>query len=59
MDTNIENLVKLQAVELERSRLTQLAKALPAEIHQAESALAATQAKTAAAADALDRKSVV
>ncbi|HMG84551.1 MAG TPA: C4-type zinc ribbon domain-containing protein [Terracidiphilus sp.] len=56
MDTNIENLVKLQAVELERSRLMQLAKALPAEIHQAESALAAMQAKTAAAADALNRE---
>lgn len=56
MDTNIENLVKLQAVELERSRLMQLAKALPAEIHQAESALAAMQAKTAAAADVLNRE---
>jgi predicted nucleic acid-binding Zn-ribbon protein len=56
MDTNIENLVKLQGVELDRSRLTQLAKALPAEIHQSESALAATQAKTAAAADALNRE---
>ena len=56
MDTNIENLVKLQAVELERGRLMQLAKALPAEIHQAESALAAMQAKAAAAADALNRE---
>jgi hypothetical protein len=56
MDTNIENLVKLQTVELERSRLMILAKALPAEIHQAESALAAMQAKTAAAADALNRE---
>ena len=56
MDKNIENLVKLQAVELERSRLMQTAKALPAEIHQAESALAAMQAQTAAAADALNRE---
>jgi hypothetical protein len=56
MDTNIENLVKLQAVELERGRLVQMAKALPAEIHQAESALAAMQTKTAAAADALNRE---
>ncbi len=56
MDTNIENLVKLQAVELERSRLMQMAKALPAEIHQAESALAAMQAKASAATDALNRE---
>ncbi len=56
MDTNIENLVKLQVVELERSRLMLMAKALPAEIHQAEAALAAMQAKTAAAADALNRE---
>jgi len=56
MDTNIENLVKLQAVELERSRLMQVAKALPAEIHQAQSALAASQAKAAAATDALNRE---
>ncbi len=56
MDTNIENLVKLQAVELDRSRLMQIARALPAEIHQSESALAAMQAKTAAAADALNRE---
>ena len=56
MDTNTENLVKLQAVELDRARLMQMAKALPAEIHQAESALAAMQAKTAAAADALNRE---
>jgi hypothetical protein len=56
MDTQIENLVKLQAVELERSRLMQMAKALPAQIHQAESALAAMQANTAAAADALNRE---
>ena len=32
MLANIENLVKLQAVEVERSRLVQIAKALPAEI---------------------------
>jgi hypothetical protein len=56
MDTNIQNLVKLQAVELDRTRLMQMAKALPAEIHQAESALAAMQAKAAAATDALNRE---
>lgn len=56
MHANIENLVKLQAVELERHRLAQVAKALPVEINQAETALAAMQAKTAAASDALNRE---
>jgi predicted nucleic acid-binding Zn-ribbon protein len=56
MHVNIEHLVKLQTVELELSRLAQLARALPAEINQAESALAAMQAKTAAASDALNRE---
>ena len=56
MQTQIENLVKLQAVELERARLAQVAKALPTEINQAESALAAMQVKTAAATDALSRE---
>jgi len=56
MQEHIENLVKLQNVEVERSRLAQLAKALPAQINQAESALAAMQAKTAAASDALNRE---
>lgn len=56
MQAHIENLVKLQDVEVERSRLAQVAKALPAQINQAESALAAMQAKTAAASDALNRE---
>jgi len=56
MPTQIEVLVKLQAVELERTRLAQEAKALPTQIQQAESALAAMQAKTAAATDALSRE---
>jgi predicted nucleic acid-binding Zn-ribbon protein len=56
MHVNIEHLVKLQTVELERSRLAQLAKALPTEINQAESALAAMQGKTAATSDALNRE---
>ena len=56
MHANIENLVKLQAVELERNRLAQVAKALPVEINQAETALAAMQAKTAATSDALNRE---
>jgi uncharacterized protein len=56
MPTQIEVLVNLQAVELERTRLAQEAKALPTQIQQAESALAAMQAKTAAATDALSRE---
>lgn len=56
MRANIENLVKLQAVELERGRLAQIAKALPTQINQAESALAAMQTRTAAASDALNRE---
>ena len=56
MQANIEKLVKLQAAELERGRLAQIAKALPAQINQAESALAAMQARTAAASDALNRE---
>jgi predicted nucleic acid-binding Zn-ribbon protein len=56
MRAPIENLVKLQAVEVERGKLTQAAKALPALIAQAEAALAAMQAKTAAASDALNRE---
>ena len=56
MQTQIEILVKLQVVELERTRLAQEAKALPSQISQAESALAAMQAKTGAASDALSRE---
>lgn len=56
MQARIENLVKLQLVELERGKLVQAAKALPAQIAQAEAALAAMQARTAAASDALNRE---
>ncbi len=56
MQAQIENLVKLQLVELERGKLVQAAKALPAQISQAEAALAAMQARTAAASDALNRE---
>lgn len=56
MQAQIENLVRLQAVEVERGKLTHAAKALPALIAQAEAALAAMQAKAAAASDALNRE---
>lgn len=52
----VENLVKLQAVELERARLAQAVRALPAEIAQAESALQKAQQESAAASGALDRE---
>jgi len=56
MNAQIENLAKLQAVELERARLTQEARALPAEIAQAEAALAAAQQRAAASSSALTRE---
>ncbi len=52
----IENLVKLQNVDLERARLTQAGRALPLEITQAEAALAAAQRNVVAASDALSRE---
>ena len=56
MQAHIENLVKLQSVDLERARLTLAARALPAEVAQAEAALAAAERQSAAAADALNRE---
>ena len=56
MQAQIENLVKLQAVDLERARLTVAARALPAEITQAAAALAAAERQSAEASDALNRE---
>jgi predicted nucleic acid-binding Zn-ribbon protein len=56
MRPDIENLVKLQAVDIERSRLVHSARALPAEIKSAEGALATAQQNSAAASDALARE---
>ena len=56
MQALIENLVKLQAIELDRARLTQEARALPAETAQAEAALAAAERKAADASAALNRE---
>jgi hypothetical protein len=53
MQEQIENLVKLQAVELERTRLSLAARALPAEVTQAEAALAAAERISAKASDAI------
>lgn len=52
----VENLVRLQSLELERARLAQTARALPGEITQAESSLSAAQQASASASAALDRE---
>jgi hypothetical protein len=56
MLAQIENLVKLQAVELERTRLATAMRTLPAEVAQAEAALVAAQSQSAKASDALSRE---
>jgi hypothetical protein len=56
MQAHIENLVKLQAADLERGRLTLALRALPTEIAQAEAALAAAQRQAAEASDAISRE---
>jgi predicted nucleic acid-binding Zn-ribbon protein len=56
MQAHIESLVKLQAVDLERARLTLAVRALPAEVAQAEAALAAAQRQAAEASAALQRE---
>jgi predicted nucleic acid-binding Zn-ribbon protein len=56
MHAYIENLVKLQNVELERARIAQAARALPAQITQAEAALSAAQRRAATASDSLSRE---
>jgi predicted nucleic acid-binding Zn-ribbon protein len=56
MQAQIESLVKLQAVELERARLAQTVRALPAEVAQAQAALTAAERQAAEASDALRRE---
>jgi hypothetical protein len=56
MQVLIENLVKLQSIELNRARLNQEMRALPSEIAQAESALAAAQRQSADLSSALGRE---
>ena len=56
MQAHIENLVKLQAVDLERAHLAQALRALPAEVAQAEAALAAAQRQAAEVSAALERE---
>lgn len=56
MRETIENLVKLQEVELERARVTQAMRILPSEVAQAEAALQGAQRNVTAASDALTRE---
>lgn len=53
---HVENLVRLQSLELERTRLAQIARALPVEITQAEAALGKAQQASADASAALDHE---
>jgi predicted nucleic acid-binding Zn-ribbon protein len=56
MDERIENLVKLQDLELQRSRISQELRALPGEIARAEAALVAAQNRSAEISAALARE---
>jgi predicted nucleic acid-binding Zn-ribbon protein len=56
MQPQIESLVTLQELDLERARLTQALRALPAEITQAEATLAAVERQSAEASAALSRE---
>lgn len=56
MQPLIENLVRLQGVELDRARLAQEKQRLPVEIARAEASLAAVQRQSADAAGALTRE---
>lgn len=59
MNAQMENLARLQAVELERARLKKEAQALPAQIAEAEKALAAANKRAADAAAALEREEAI
>jgi len=56
MQSNVENLVKLQTADLERARLTAAMRALPTEVKEAEAALAAVERQAADASTAISRE---
>ena len=56
MEAQIENLVKLQGVELERARLAKELRGLPGEVAEAVSALAGAEKQAAETSDALSRE---
>jgi uncharacterized protein len=59
MHAQIEYLVKLQALELQRAQVTKEERALPAEIAQAEKALTAARKKVEVAKSALEHEEVL
>jgi predicted nucleic acid-binding Zn-ribbon protein len=59
MSPLIENLVKMQALELERARLNQEVRSLPSETTRAETALAAVERQSADACAALNREEML
>ncbi|MFP5238170.1 MAG: zinc ribbon domain-containing protein [Acidobacteriota bacterium] len=59
MNALLESLVKLQEVELDRARVTQACKALPAEIAQAQAVLRKAQDAAAEASAALNREEML
>jgi len=56
MQVLIENLVKLQSIDLDRARLNQELRALPAQIAQSQARLAAAERQSADASAALSRE---
>jgi uncharacterized protein len=56
MQALIENLVKLQAVDLDRAHISQETRSLPAELTQAQAALTAAERQSATACAALSRE---
>jgi uncharacterized protein len=56
MQALIENLVKLQSIELDRARVAEETRSLPAEIRYAEAQLAAAERQSADASAALSRE---
>jgi uncharacterized protein len=56
MQELIENLAKLQSIELDRARLNQELRALPAEVTRAQAELAAAERQSADASAALNRE---
>lgn len=59
MSPLIENLVRLQAIELDRARLNQELRKLPAETARAEAVLAAVEQQSADASAALNREEML
>lgn len=56
MNAQIEHLVKLQEIDLERARVAAAVRALPVEVAQAEAALAAARGRVAETSAALDKE---